>query len=365
MNAQRRVHRYVLKAYPDKDHPRFHSWQKATVVLFLADVDPHEGEKLVLAELTKRHWIPEGFELRDTLIRQAVQAEGGHIWEAYLQAERDGLFWLEHLDSVPMSRKGETLWGTGPRLRETFIDNLISESGGRRVTVEEAGGSLEKLERNADYVLGRYVLEAKQFENEGLDVPTRQQKLGELFRQYLAAGNVHRIDPYRLSDADFDKYWGIIGVPVQRRIKDASKQVKATIARLPPSEFEGGVILLNTGYLTVPHDFMVAMAERYASKDTSAIRTVVVISSWTITNGFDTVVNYGFHPHEPTAPELLKLRDVFWSTVERLMTEMVQGKLDPESGMQAPMAPVHFTHDGKAFTFGVPEMESSFHPKKR
>jgi len=365
VNAQKRVHRYVLKAYPSKDHPRFHPWQKATVVLFLADVDPHEGEKLALNELTKRHWIPEGFELRDTLIQKKVKAEGGQIWEAYLQAERDGLFWLEHLDSVPMSRKGETLWGTGPRLTETFIDNLISESGGRRVTAEEAGGSLEKLERNADYVLGRYILEAKQFENEGLDVPTRQQKLGELFGQYLAAGNVHRIDPYRLSDADFDKYWGIVGVPVQRRIKDASKQVKATIARLLPGDFEGGVILLNTGYLTIPHDFMVTMAERYAAKDTSAIRTVVVISSWTVTNGFDTVVNYGFHPHEPISPELLKLRDVFWSTVGRLMTEMVQGKLDPETGMQAPMAPVYFNHDGKAFTFGVPEMESSFDRKKR
>ncbi|MBA4284550.1 MAG: hypothetical protein C0434_03345 [Xanthomonadaceae bacterium] len=198
-----------------------------------------------------------------------------------------------------------------------------------------------------------------------MDVPTRQKKVSEIFGQYLAAGDVHRIDPYRLSDADFEKYWEIVGVPVQRRIKDASKQVKATIARLLPGDFAGGVILLNTGYLTIPHNFLVAMAERYATKDSSSIRTVVVISSWTVTNGFDTTVNYGFHPHEPIAYELLKLRDVFWSTVERLMTEMVQGKLDPDSGMQEPMAPVYFTHDGKSFTFGVPEMESSFDRKKR
>lgn len=365
MNAARPVHRYILKAYPANDHPLFHPWQKATLVLFVADDNPYAGERIALSEVAKRHWIPEGFELRDTLIRKAVENEGGEIWKAYLQAEREGLFWMEDLESLPMSRKDEALWGTGPRLTEVFIDNLINDSGGRRVTTEEAGGAPEHLEKNADYVLGRFVLEAKQFENEGLDVPTRQKKLSELFGQYLTEGDVHRIDPYRLSDRDFEKYWEIVGVPIQRRIKDASKQVKATIGRLFPGASEGGVILLNTGYLTIPHDFMVALAERYAAKDTSTIRTVIVISSWTITNGFDTIVNYGFHPHEPAAPELLKLRDVFWKTVERLMTEMVQGKLDPKSGLQTPMAPIHFNHDGQAFTFGVPDIESSFNRKKR
>lgn len=350
------VHRFIIKAYPREDHPEFHVWQKATLVLFVANPDPYAAEQNALDELNRRCWVPEQFERRDTLIREAVQKQGGEVWEAYVQAEQGNLFWLEDLESLPMCKKGEELWGTGPRLTEAFVDNLIQNSGGHRLTAEEAG---EFREKNADYVLGKYVLELKHFENEGLAVETRQKKIGELFRRYFAESPVRKIDPYNLSDRDFEEYWEIVGVPIQKRIKAASKQVKATIARLGQEQYGGGVILLNTGYLTVPHDFLVAMAERYASKDTSSIRNVIVISSWTITNGFDTVVNYAFHPHETACSYLEKLRDVFWETVEKLMTQMITGDLDSESSMQQPMSPVYFNHQGEILTFGVPQLESS------
>lgn len=356
------VHRFIIKAYPTKDHPEFHVWQKATLLLFIGNTDPFVAEQEALEELKRRCWVPEAFEYRDTLIRAAVQEQGGEIWDAYVQAEQGSIFWLEDLESLPMCKKDEALWGTGPKLTELFVDTLIEDSGGHRLTAEEAG---EFREKNADYVLGSYVLELKQFENEGLAVETRQRKIGELFQRYLGDGHVRKIDPYTLSDKDFEEYWEIVGVPIQKRVKAASKQVKTSIARLGPEKYEGGVILLNTGYLTVPHDFLVAMAERYASKDTSSIKHVIVISSWTITNGFDTVVNYGFHPHEPTSSDLKKLRDVFWATVERLMTQLITGELDPESGMQQVMSPTYFNHKGEVFTFGVPQLESSLKRGKK
>lgn len=356
-----KVHRFILKAYPSEGHPKYYQWQKATLILFISDSDPYKAEEKVLYELVERGWVPELFELRDTLIRDAVHEQGGEVWEAYLQAEKQGIFWMESLDSLPICKKGDVLWGTGPKLTEAFVDNLIEESGGHRLTSEEAGGFLEK---NADYVLGKYVLELKHFENEGLSVESRQKKLGELFKRYLSNGPAHQIDPYRLSDEDFEKYWEIVGVPVQRRIKAASKQVKATISRLGQDEYEGGVILLNTGYLTVPHDFLVAMAERYAAKDTSTIKKVVVISSWTITNGFDTVVNYAFHPHEPACTEILNLKGRFWLMIEKLMTQMLTGEIDPESGFQEPMSPTYFNHEGEMFTFGIPQLESSLDQSK-
>jgi hypothetical protein len=356
-----KVYRFIFRAYPSETHTEFYGWQKSTLVLFIADFDPYAAEQKALNELKARNWIPESFELRDTLIRDAVLAQGGEVWDAYLQAESKGIFFMEELDSLPLCKKGEKLWGTGPRLTEKFVDNLIEESGGHRVTREEAGGFLEK---NADYILGKYVLELKHLENEGLLVESRQKKIGELFKRYLSEGSVHQIDPYKLSEQDFKEYWEIIGVPIQRSIKTASKQVKATIAHLGQDKFEGGVILLNTGYLTVPHDFLVAMAERYAAKDTSSIGNVIVISSWTITNGFDTVVNYGFHPHESDCSDLHKLSDTFWATVTKLMTQMITGELDPERGAQEPMSPVYFNHEGEMFTFGIPQLESSVTRKK-
>jgi len=150
-----------------------------------------------------------------------------------------------------------------------------------------------------------------------------------------------------------------VGVPIQKRVRAASKQVQASITRLGQDQYEGGVILLNTGYLSVPHDFLAAMAERYASKDTSSIKHVIVISSWTITNGFDTVVNYGFHPHNPTCSVISKLKDVYWMTVEKLMTQMATGELETKCGVQQPMSPTHFNHEGEIFTFGVPELETN------
>lgn len=324
--------------------------------MFVANPDSYAAVQNALDELNHRCWVPEAIEHRDILVREAARKEGGEFWEAYLQAEQGNLFWLEDLENLPMCEKSVELWGTGPRLTETFVDNLIQNSGGHRLTAAEAG---EFREKNADYVLSKYVLELKHFENEGLAVETRQKKIGELFQRYFAEGPVRKIDPYNLSDRDFEEYWEIIGVPIQKRIKAASKQVKATIARLGQEQYEGGVILLNTGYLTVPHDFFVAMAERYASKDTSSIRHIIVISSWTITNGFDTVVNYAFHPHETACSYLEKLRDVFWATIENLMTQMITGELNPESGMQQPMSPTYFNHEGEVFTFGVPQLKSS------
>jgi len=156
------VHRLIFKAYPTDDHPEFHKWQKATLVLFVSGKDTYAAEKKALDELKCRNWVPEIIMLRDTLIREAVNEQGGDVWDAYTQAEKNGLFWLESLDGLPMCKKGDTLWGTGPKLTEEFVDTLVVESGGHRLTVEEAGGFLEK---NADYVLGNYVLELKQFEN--------------------------------------------------------------------------------------------------------------------------------------------------------------------------------------------------------
>lgn len=353
-----KVHRFILKVYPLKGHPEYHEWQRATLVLFVADPDPYAAEQKALNELKHRGWVPESFEHRDTLIREAVREQGGDVWDAYLEAEQHGFFWLENLDSVPMCKKDDAPWGTGPLLTEKFVDTLISDCGGHRLTPEEAGQFQDK---NADYILGNHVLELKQFENEGLAVETRQRKIAGLFQRYVTDdGPVRKIDPYKLSERDFEAYCEIVGVPIQRRVKAASKQVKTTMAHMGPERYDGGVILLNTGYLTIPHDFMVAMAERYASKDTSAIKHVVVISSWTITNGFDTVVNYGFYPNEPNCPDLGKLEVVFWDTVQKLMMQMINGELDTKSGMQQPMLPKHFYHKGEVFNFGIPQIESSF-----
>ncbi|SCY77577.1 hypothetical protein [Desulfoluna spongiiphila] len=356
------IYRFIIRGYPASTHPQFHEWQKATLVLLISASDPYSAEQKSLLELEKRKWAPESYELKDILIEERVREEGGVVLNAYVEAGNRGVYWHERLDDLAMTQKGSEVWGTGPKLNEDFIDSLIIDSGGHRVTREEAGNFKEK---NADYVLGTYILELKQFEQEGLEVSTRQEKISQIFDSNLSSGPAQQIDPYQLNESDFQEYWNVVGIPVQKRIKAASKQVKSTIKRLGEENYTGGVILLNTGYLTIPHELLVSMAERYAKKDTSSISDVIVISSWTMTNGFDTVVNYGFHPHEPSSLDIVKLRDTFWSTINRMMTQMITGELDVSSGMQEPMSPTHFKIDDETFTFGVPQLESSLRKKKK
>nr|VFJ69442.1 MAG: hypothetical protein BECKDK2373C_GA0170839_12182 [Candidatus Kentron sp. DK] len=141
------IYRFVIRAYPASTHPQFHGWQRATIVLFISESDLYSAEQKSLLELEKRKWVPESYNMKDILIEERIREEGGDILDAYIEAENKGVYWLEDLDALPMIRKGEDVWGAGPKLNEYFIDLLIIDSGGHRITREEAGNFEEK---NAD-----------------------------------------------------------------------------------------------------------------------------------------------------------------------------------------------------------------------
>ena len=352
------VYRFVIKAYPAKAHPKFYEWQKASLLLFVGAMDPLCAQQIALSEVKCRRWIPEKFEDRSTLIRSRVLRQGGEVWDAYAQAEQGEVFFDIELESPAICTKGQELWGTGPELSETFVDSLIEDAGGHRVTAEEADDFKIK---NADYVLGRCVFELKQFEKEGLEVKTRQKKIGDIFERYYENEPVCKIDPSILNEKDYIEYCEIVGVPIQKRVKAANKQVKSTLAHMDLEGFSGGVILLNTGYLTMSHDLLVERAERYASKDTSSINYVVVISSWTTTNGFDNQVSYAFHPNNPSSIELKNLQAVFWEKIEGKMTGLIAHGLHASTDVQKPMTPTYFEYKEKVFIFGIPQTVSSFY----
>lgn len=273
------VQRFIIRAYPSKDHPEYFSWQAATIVLFVGENDKEGAQRMALDELAKRNWAPEKFIARDTLIEERVRREGGRVWEAYQQAQAGKIFWLESLEAIPFSTKQNPTRLTTPRLSEQFIDRVIVNAGGRRLTADEAAGFKQK---NADYILDDFVIELKDLQEEGLEVATRQEKIAELFAEYPTAGYVQKLDPFRLSETDFDQYCDIVGAPIQKRIHAASKQIRATIERLKPKRYRGAVIILNTGYSTIPHAFLEQLAARCAAKESESIAQVVTVSSWTV-----------------------------------------------------------------------------------
>lgn len=346
------VQRFIVRAYPTKDHPEYFSWQAATIVLFVGEDDKERAQRTALEELAKRNWAPEKFIARDTLIEERVHHEGGKVWEAYQQAQAGEIFWRESLEAIPFSTKQNPARLTTPRLSEQFIDRVIENAGGRRLTTEEAAGFREK---NADYLLDNYVIELKDLQEEGLEVTTRQEKIAELFAEYPTAGYVQKLDPFRLSETDFDRYCDIVGAPIQKRIHAASKQIRATTERLKPKCYRGTVIILNTGYSTVPHTFLEQLAARYAAKESESIAQVVTVSSWTMTDGFNSEVHFAFSPHESEDKSIDKLKQAFWSAIDALMSEWGRRGFTAAPYDQRPMMPVSFTHEGQVFTFGVPQ----------
>lgn len=351
------VRRFFIRAYPHADHPRYFQWQAASIVLFVSDEDKERAERTALEELSKRQWVPERVIRRDTLIKERVQAKGGDVWTAYQQAEAGQLFWLERLEAPAMSTKEKPLHMAPPRLSEQFMDRVIGVAGGRRLAEGEAAGFKEK---NADYFLDDMVLELKDLQEEGLQSsPIRQEKLARLFSKYPADGLVRQLDPFTLSQRDFERYLDIVGVPIQKRIQAASKQIKATTQRLAPQTFKGAVILMNTGYSTIPHDFLEYLAFRYSRKDSKSISEVVVISSWVLTNGFDWEIRFAFSPQESATASIQKLKQSFWKNIDDLMSKWGSGGFVAGENVQKAMAPVSFEKDEEVFTFGVPRLDSS------
>lgn len=350
------VQRFVIKAYPQADHPKYYSWQAASILLFVGESNRYKAQQLALDELSMRKWIPEKFLIRDTLIEDLVKAEGGEVWDAYNRAQNGEIFWLEDLEEIPFSTKQELSPMLGPRLSEEFINKVIHDAGGHRLTKEEAADFKEK---NADYILEEFVLELKDLQEEGLDVSTRQIKIANIFLKYPTEGPVRKIDPFNLSENDFREYLEIVGVPIKKRIQSASKQIRKTVERLGKENYKGAVILLNTGYSTIPHDFLWFLGKKYAKKDTSSILEVITVSCWTITNGFDTWVNFDFSPHEPENKTINKLKESFWKNIDILMTEWARKGFLPPRQLQQPMKPVSFRQNNQIFTFGVPKIEST------
>jgi hypothetical protein len=100
------------------------------------------------------------------------------------------------------------------------------------------------------------------------------------------------------------------------------------------------------------------VASRYAAQS-STLRTVVCISAWTITNGFDSVVNFAFEPHQPRDEHISKLKDAFWDETNRLMTDWGRaGFAIPENQAEALRPIVFETGDGR-FSLVPPKLESS------
>ena len=222
------------------------------------------------------------------------------------------------------------------------------------------------LIKNADYLMGGFVFELKDLQEEGLKKGEHQKKIVEIFSHYFPNKSEISIDPSILSKSDYLKYLDIIGAPIKTHIRSASKQIKDTKLLLGRSDLLGGIILLNTGFGSFPHEIFAEQVERYARKDSKQLYAVVSISVWThtngfdsyvfYTNGFDSYVFYKFSPPESEQKEVIALQEAFSKRFVQMMTDVIQGKIEKTMERASPVSPVAFEHNGIDFAWIPPRI---------
>lgn len=353
------VFRFICRAQPTTNNPKFSTWQPADVIGFIKADEGPSAQADFLRFLTDLHWKVLEWRVRDQLIEERVQEVGGGVWEAYQMAVRRGRWYK----IVPEHFMADTLARTPlspPRPNEAFVDRIIMRAGGRRPTAEERAFDAEQ---NADYFLDDFVLELKDLQEERLEKTECHEKIAELFWPYFEDAAVVPIDPRVLNANDWGQYVDILGTPVKKRVAKATQQVKATIERQKIVGWKGGVILMNTGFASLDHDVLEQVAAD-SVRNHSMIDLIICITAKAHTNGFDWVVNWQFSPKEPRTDTGRKLFEAYDRELSDLMTNWGRGGFHTPDNHQPLLEPVSFEYGGKTFTWDPGSIPSSLFPKK-
>lgn len=345
------IQRVIIRAKPNADHPDYFEWQTSDICFFVRDNDRQRALATARAEVERCRWTFLEYVNKSTLIEERVREQGGEVWDAYLHARKHGMFvkvFPQHFDAG----KGGGSLIRPARINECFMTQVMEDAGGQRVVQDDS--KQETL--NADYLLGDFIFELKDLQEEALEKGTHQEKLAKLFAPYSQGRDIVSLDPSVLNKDDFRSYLDILGGPLQRHVKKASKQVKATRTLLAKPDLRGGLILLNTGFASYPHELFAEQVERYAMKDSGQFEAVISITIWMETNGFESYVFYRFSPHDSGIPEVAAMRRAFDERFKQMMTDLIRDGLAPDVERMQPRRPVGFSATGVDFNWQPPSI---------
>lgn len=351
VSVKRNIQRICVRAKPKSTHPDYFEWQTASICMFIPENDKSLAVQRAREELAGRQWDFISYESKATLIEDRVRQAGGEVWEAFRSAQKGQLLFKVFPDCFLSGDKNDKPV-LPARITEKFMDYVVVDAGGRRFSEEEKRTGI----KNADYLIGGFVFELKDLQEEGLKKGEHQKKIVEIFSHYFPNKSEISIDPSILSKSDYLKYLDIIGAPIKTHIRSASKQIKDTKLLLGRPDLLGGIILLNTGFGSFPHEIFAEQVERYARKDSKQLYAVVSISVWTHTNGFDSYVFYKFSPPESEQKEVIALQEAFSKRFLQMMTDVIQGKIEKTMEMASPASPVVFEHNGIDFAWIPPRI---------
>lgn len=332
------ISRVGVRAKPAKNHPGYKEWETAKVVVLIAADARDEALNRSREVLRREKWELLEVQLCDQLIEERVREQGGEMLEAYETAVANGSAFRVFPDNFAPGIAGiPTILPM--RITEEFIDLVVMDIGGERIPTDDEN-------RIVDYLIGDWLFELKDLQEEGLQQPERQKKLAQLFSKFAESDLPVQIDPSVLDDIGRREYFNILSSPIQPQVKKASKQIRSTRGLLNRDDLKGGIIYLNTGYGSFDPEEFGPLVERYVRKDTTQIDAIYCVALWNQTNGFDSYVFYHTYPENPCLSVVEQLQDAFAKRFEEAMTQLVRGKLSSSTVFSDPLTPLIFRVEG-------------------
>jgi hypothetical protein len=332
------VSRVGVRAKPAKNHPEYKEWETANVVVLVTADSRDETLDFAKEVLRKEKWELLEVQLCDRLIEERVREKGGPMLEAYESAVAIGSAIRVFPNNFAPGKDG--IPAILPmRITESFVDQVVADIGGERIPTDDEN-------RVVDYLVGDWLFELKDLQEEGLQQPERQKKLAKLFSRFAVPGLPVQINPSMLDEDERREFFEILSSPIQPQVKKASKQVRSTRGLLNRDDLKGGIIYLNTGYGSFAPEEFGPLVERYVRKDTTQIEVIFCVALWNQTNGFDSYVFYRAYPEKTSIAVISHLQQAFGKRFEEAMTQLVLGTLPTTAVFSAPLTPITFSVDG-------------------
>jgi len=242
-------------------------------------------------------------------------------------------------------------------LTEAVIDVIVGAAGGQRAHPDHD----RRRERNADYIIGRSVVELKVLEDEGLSKKERQRRLADLFAPLDLERPVVVLDRKRLDDAGHRAYDRAFENTFKSAVASARKQLRQSRTEHPDAD-RSILMIVNNANTALDHDEIVALVGRRARNDTREIDGVVVAGCYQHGDGFESVFLWPmtYVPIAIDRPfrEYEELREAFNCYAERAMTAAIIERPSREMTKGA-VLDTFFDLDGKRFVKPAPPMGKS------
>jgi hypothetical protein len=336
------VQKFILKASPRENHPKYFIWNIATLCILIGD-DSNESAyikaKLLIAE---KGWIPISHIHRSTIIEDTSLHQNQVMMEEFHAVRKgkesflcypDG--WCGFKDSPPL---------LFPKITEALIDRVFINAGGGRFIYDD---SLKVS--NPDYLINDHIFELKIIEEERLLKETVQEKIASKFRGY-DDGEVE-ISLSSLDETNYKFYSSIFRSPLQNSVKQAGKQIKSVKEFNKSKNLKGGVIIINNGTSSLTASIFEENIVKSIKNNTSEIDTFLLINSWCETDGFNTNFQFTIKPNEQNEVQKL-ISTNFIEVINAVMNEWGRNQFKQTGQMMEPLRPISFQKDGKTFYNG-------------